>query len=466
MTELESPGGRTAPVSAFWRGHADQVLITGIVVLQAATLGFSALSGLWGTGSARVLTAAAVGLAALALMLALAVAAAAEWRRQRRTRRSLPPTPALTGRLTLKALGSMRILLPATLIMAGNFSLGLAGAVNAVAWLSDRHAWLPRGYPTVRTPAGAWGSLAAGAFLLAILVFFVARLIITVRADVRLVTRVPASPEPEPVKPLMPAAVGQAATRPDEPGLSLADGPDGVARPAALGHVRAAQCTAITDPRLTLWAELTVVGHLTGWGMPRPSPGFTASLRAMDARQRDCAISHATDAAVASRTPAISARVSPAALAAHVVAAMRQVVSEGRPDCATKEEPQYLAPPYRWALVRDVLRSAAPGGEGRHPRSQEWERAYGQPVPGETVSEQARVVTRWYASDQGDACAVATVIWGTRSPSAIERAVGCRADDPGWPALLDEMLAAFARSPWPGVLRRRYPPARKQAAAE
>jgi len=245
-------------------------------------------------------------------------------------------------------------------------------------------------------------------------------------------------------------------------------GPDCQAQPCTLGQMRAAQRAAFTDPRLTLWAELTVVAHLTGWGMPRPTPAFTATLHAMGTRLRDCTISHAADAAVAARAPAISAKVSPATLAAHVTSAMRHVISDGTPGCAA-EEPQYLAPPYRWALVRDALRSA-PGGDGRHPRSGEWEHTYGHPVPGTTASEQARAVARWHTRDQRDAQAIATVIWGTRPRTAIEQAVGCRADDPGWPALLAEMLTAFARSPWPRSLLRRTPAQAqaggKQAAGE
>jgi hypothetical protein len=52
---------------------------------------------------------------------------------------------------------------------------------------------------------------------------------------------------------------------------------------------------------------------------------------------------------------------------------------------------------------------------------------------------------------------------GARPCPAIEQAVGCRADKPGWPAQLTEMLTAFARSPWPRALLRRSPP-RTQAA--
>ena len=247
---------------------------------------------------------------------------------------------------------------------------------------------------------------------------------------------------------------------------SLTCGPDCAGVPCTLGQMRAAQRAAITDPRITMWAELAVVAHLTGWDMPRPSPAFTTSLRAMDARLRDCAISHAADTAVAARAPAISTRVSPAALAIHVVTAMRQTVSDGTPGCAL-EEPGYLAPPYRWTLVRDVLRSGtSPLDEGRHPCSEEWERTYGELVPGRTASQQARVVNRWYIRDQRDVRAVGSVIWGMRPHTAIEQAVGCRADASGWPGQLSDMLATFAKAPWPRVLLRRSPPHSQAATGD
>ncbi len=221
-----------------------------------------------------------------------------------------------------------------------------------------------------------------------------------------------------------------------------------LAEPCTMGQVRAAQ--QATGPQLTLWAELSVVAHLTGWDMPRPSPAFLASLRSMGARQRDCAISHAVDVAVAARVPAIATRVSPAVVAAHVAGALRQVVTDGKPGCAV-EEPQYLAPPYRWMLVRAELRATAPG-TGRHPRSDEWEHAYGVPVPGATVAQQLRVVSRRYVRDQRDTRAVRVVAWGTRAHPAIEQCVGTRAGSDDWAAWLDDALTAFARLPWPRTL--------------
>jgi len=235
-------------------------------------------------------------------------------------------------------------------------------------------------------------------------------------------------------------------------------GSDCGAQPCTLQQMRSAQRAAVTDPRISLWAELTVVAHLTGWDMPRPSPALTASLHAMDNRERDCAVSHAVDAAVAARVPAVCTRISSSVLAVHAVTAMRQFIDGGTSGCAA-EEPQFLAPAFRWALVRDTLRaSAAASGEGRHPRSEEWEGVYGQQFPGQTAAQQADAVTRWYDHDQRDAEAVATVIWGMRARTAIEQAVGCRADAPDWPDFLGELLTAFAKTPWPAVLLRRSSP--------
>jgi uncharacterized protein len=222
-----------------------------------------------------------------------------------------------------------------------------------------------------------------------------------------------------------------------------------LAEPCTLGQMRAAQRAAVTDPRLTLWAELSVLAHLTGWGIPRPASAFTASLREMDGRLRDCAISHAVDAAVAARVPAISTRVSPETLAVHVTAAIGQAIAAGRLACEP-EEPQYLGPPYRWALLRDALRpdDQSPG-TGRHPRSGEWEHTYGQPIPGADSKAQLTAVTRWYLRDQRDHQAVTTTLWGTRPRSAIEQAIGTPAASDDWPAHLTEALDAFTKLSWP-----------------
>jgi uncharacterized protein len=275
--------------------------------------------------------------------------------------------------------------------------------------------------------------------------------------DYPLLARMPDGTERETLTPASTAPPDTVISR-----RSLTCGTDCTARPCTLGQMRAAQRATITDRRLTLWAELTVVAHLTGWEMPRPAPAFTEALRATGTRLRDCALAHATDAAITARIPAISTTISPGDLAAHAVAAMRQVITDGTPGCAD-EEPQFLAPPYRWMLVRGALRAADPG-DGRHPRSDEWEQLYSEPIPGATIAQQLRVINRRYAQDQGDTAAVTTVVWGTRPHPAIEQAVGTRAGSDDWPARLSTALTAFARLPWPRKLLVR--PTGKQAASE
>jgi uncharacterized protein len=239
-----------------------------------------------------------------------------------------------------------------------------------------------------------------------------------------------------------------------------------MAEPCTLGQMRAAQRATITDPRLTLWGELSVVAHLTGWDMPRPTPAFSASLRSMSDRLRNCALSHAVDEAVAARVPAVSTRVSPAALALHVSTVMRQALTEGTRACEP-EEPQYLAPPYQWALVRDALRAAyRSSATGRHPRSGEWERTYGHAIPGAAGKAQFVAVSRWYLRDQRDGQAIATTLWGSRPRSAIEQAVGTRASSDDWPAQFAEALDAFTKLSWPRNLMGRAPSRAAEASGE
>lgn len=83
--------------------------------------------------------------------------------------------------------------------------------------------------------------------------------------------------------------------------------------PCTLRQMRQSQRAAEDDPRITMWAELAVLAHLTGWTMPVPDDPFGYDLRTVDARRLDCALAHAVDEAVAARAAAISARVSPGA---------------------------------------------------------------------------------------------------------------------------------------------------------
>jgi hypothetical protein len=170
----------------------------------------------------------------------------------------------------------------------------------------------------------------------------------------------------------------------------------------------------------------------------------------MTSRLRDCALSHAIDAAVAARIPVISARISGAALAVHVTAAMDAALDDGRWLC-DQQEPQWLAPPYRWALVLDSLQAhhRRDPGAGPHPRTAEWEAAYACTIPGVTCASQLETVQRWYDTGQRDHQQVRAVGYGTRLASAVEQAVGARADDQDWEQRLADALTAFHDCRWP-----------------
>jgi hypothetical protein len=164
--------------------------------------------------------------------------------------------------------------------------------------------------------------------------------------------------------------------------------------PCTLRQIRAAQHAAARDPRITLWAELAVLAHLTGWLMPMPGAAFDAALAGMNLRSRDCALAHAVDQAVSSRTPAIASHVGGPALAAHVTAAMRAALDQERWEC-DPNEPGWLVP----AAQRDLA--------------------------------ELRAVT-----------------FGVRVPSAVEQAVGARTGDPDWDDRLCGSLADFPDCGW------------------
>jgi hypothetical protein len=199
---------------------------------------------------------------------------------------------------------------------------------------------------------------------------------------------------------------------------------------------------------LAFWAELAVVAHLTGWPTPRPLSGALHRLRALGGRTVACAIAHAVGDAVAARTAAVVEAAAPDGLLVHVAAALRgRITNEGR--CAA-EEPDWLARPYRWVLLRDSLVTyGRAGGSGRHPRSAEWEASYGTAVPGETWREQCAAVIAWYNADQRDRAAVRTVLFGHDGAAAIQAAVGCRTDDPQWTETVRAELRRFHACRWP-----------------
>ncbi len=140
-----------------------------------------------------------------------------------------------------------------------------------------------------------------------------------------------------------PAPAGTASPATVSAVRSVTCGTECVASPCTLRDMRAGQRAAERYPAVALWTELSVLAHLTGWPMPIPGATLLGLLREWPARRRDCALSHAVDAAVAARTPLICARVSGPALAAHVATAVRVRVTQGMWLCPERE-PRWLAP--------------------------------------------------------------------------------------------------------------------------
>jgi DNA helicase HerA-like ATPase len=114
-------------------------------------------------------------------------------------------------------------------------------------------------------------------------------------------------------------------------------GADCVARPCTLREMRHAQRELSASGWLVAWAELTVLAHLTGWPMPAPKPPRLAEFRRLPARLAQCAVSHAVDAAVAVRVPALDGQVDLGGLAGHACAAILARADRGEWLCAAEE---------------------------------------------------------------------------------------------------------------------------------
>ena len=234
---------------------------------------------------------------------------------------------------------------------------------------------------------------------------------------------------------------------------SVTCGPDCLDSPCTLRDMRSVQQALAGQPGLVLWAEVAVLAHLTGWLMPVPVAGseLDARVAALSPRRlRDCAVSHAVDAAVAARASTFAARVSPGALASHVAAALRRWITDAGRECSFPE-PQWLAPAFRWALILDDLKTLdrkAPGA-GRHPQTTDWETVTGRPIPGETCARQIEAVQRWYDADQRNRATMRRIAFGTTRPAALETAVGAKASDEDWEQRLSEALTQLHDCRWP-----------------
>jgi hypothetical protein len=229
-------------------------------------------------------------------------------------------------------------------------------------------------------------------------------------------------------------------------------GTDCIADACTLRDMRAAQHLLTERPWLTLWAELTVLAHLTGY----PAPMVEESLRrtvegAVPARVLHCAVSHAVDDAVAVRSALLQPTVAPADLAAHCAAVLRAQLAGGTATTVCAADAYgFLADAYKWVPVRDALR-AFRHDDGPHPDTADWERRFRRWIPGTTRAEQFAVVDGWWSAVLTDQPTRDAVTFGTRRPSAVEAAIGGAAADTDWDARLPDALAPFVDCDWPAT---------------
>jgi hypothetical protein len=216
--------------------------------------------------------------------------------------------------------------------------------------------------------------------------------------------------------------------------------------PCTLRDMRTARHVLDDEPWFVLWVELAVVGHLTGWPVPALRAEHLRALWAVPGRLLSCALSHAVDDAVAVRSPTLAPSCSPDELAVHVLYSLEgQLKGESR--CAA-EEIRFLARPYRWRRLWDEL--LAIDLDVPHPRTAEWEKIYGRDLPGAGTAAQAQLVRSWLDADQRDSSALEAVSFGSRRPSALERATDASFGGQEWAGRLTARIGEhFAGTHWP-----------------
>ncbi len=171
---------------------------------------------------------------------------------------------------------------------------------------------------------------------------------------------------------------------------SVTCGSDCVESPCTLRQIREAQKILQSDQILALWAELSVLSHLTGELMPVPQPAILDAVRGLDSRLRDCSVSHAVESAIASRSKALAHVVNVDELAAHVSDAMYARIV-GRTTKCEPDEPRWYVPTSDWH----------------------------------------------------------TLAFGSEVPSTVEMAVGASVGDNSWHDQLNGRLALFLSCHWP-----------------
>jgi len=222
--------------------------------------------------------------------------------------------------------------------------------------------------------------------------------------------------------------------------------------PCTLAQIRAAQNTAAQDPAIILWAELAVLAALAGWMPPVPNADFTARLLDLPGRVLGCVLSHAVDAAVSARASVLALPADPAGFAVHVTGELRDFAAGGHR--FPPVDARWVAGPCRWNPVTGKLAAhVRTAGEDAppHPGTSTWAAQYGRAIPGATCGEQFAAVRAWKnaAWAQVTPAQRHTLVFGSRTPSAIENAAGSRVGEPEWAKRYRAALSgAFTDGKW------------------
>lgn len=208
-------------------------------------------------------------------------------------------------------------------------------------------------------------------------------------------------------------------------------------------------------PVLTVWTELVVLAHLGNAPNPVLQPGYRDIL--LDAAPRrilDCALSQAVERAVRTRSAQLQPTMQPWLFATHCnYVQLNALVGDGGYHCYD-DDLLFLAEAYKWDRVLQWLHGDDEGP--RHPDTEAWERFYRRPIPGQTRAEQRAVVQRWQDELYKNDAARNAVTHGTGRPSALETALGVRAEDgAAWTNAVTAALEWFTgdgKWVWPHVL--------------
>jgi len=222
-------------------------------------------------------------------------------------------------------------------------------------------------------------------------------------------------------------------------------GADCLAVACTLRQMREAQRVLADHPWMPLLAELTVVAHLTGLPNPTVDRYFPHVLaERVSRRNLDCALSHATDDAVAVRSPLLRPGASTGGLARHCLAALRGIVGEDdSASVCSSDDLGYVADQYRWLPLSVALRDADETTMTDNDIAT-WEQRMGERISGRTRAENRAAVLERLGSALGNQAARDAVTFGTRRPSVVESTIGREAFSAGWSQSVRDTLERFS----------------------